>query len=681
MKKEDRIIKLPELLAPAGSPEALEAAIEGGADAVYLGLSAFGARAYAKNFDDSAFREAAALAHAYGVKVYITLNTLIYDRERTDWLRLAHRAAEDGADAVITADIGAAALARRYIPELPLHVSTQATGHNTEAARFFASLGFTRMVIARELPREEIKIICRESPIEIEQFVHGALCVSVSGQCLMSSVIGGRSGNRGECAQPCRLPYGGKYPLSLKDLSLAEHIPEVIRSGVASLKIEGRMKAPEYVYGVTSVYRRLIDGDRAANGDEVRELADLFSRGGSFTDGYYTGKIGHSMLGVRGEGDKERSRDSDSFGGLKRKIDIDMTATLRAGCPAALTVTGADGRSVTVTGAECQAARTAPIDRDTVIRSLSKLGNTPYRLREGRVELDEGIMLPVSALNALRREGIEAFARYPERNIAPLPKEIAFAETDSEKRSEKVAVFRTPDGIPKNARGFFDKIFLPLAAYDGSADGVIMPPVIFPGEWASVDTALERAKSLGTQAVMIENPSQLERVKKYGFELYGGTRLNVTSSDSAAFWLSAGLSAVALSHEVKLPQARDIPGRTLLPVYGRSTVMLTEKCVLKELGGCKSGVCRSYGELCDRRNAKFPVMPLPPCPKDPGEKNHRSEIFNSLPTYMADREEELRRHRIAGRLFIFTVEKKEEAADIIEMYEKGSPAPFPVRRI
>ena len=681
MIKENEKIKHPELLSPAGSPEALEAAIEGGADAVYLGLSAFGARAYAKNFDDSAFREAAALAHAYGVKVYITLNTLIYDKERTDWLRLAHKAAEDGADAVITADIGAAALARKYIPDLPLHVSTQATGHNVEAAEFFASLGFTRMVIARELPQNEINVICRESPIEIEQFVHGALCVSVSGQCLMSSVIGGRSGNRGECAQPCRLPYGGKYPLSLKDLSLAEHIPEVIRSGVASLKIEGRMKAPEYVYGVTSVYRRLIDEDRAASREEVGELADLFSRGGSFTDGYYTGRIGRSMLGVRGDGDKERSRDSDNFGGLKRKIDIDMTATLRADQPASLTVKGKDGREVTVTGAECQAARTAPIDKDTVLRSLSKLGNTPYRLREGEVELEEGIMLPVSALNALRREGIEAFSASGKKEIPPLPAEITFAATQSAKRDERVAVFRSPDGIPESARDFFDMIFLPLAVYDGSVDGVIMPPVIFPGEWTAVEDALERAKALGARAVMIENPSQLERVKKYDLEIYGGTRLNVTSSDSAAFWLSAGVSAVSLSHEVKLPQARDIAGRTLLPVYGRSALMLTEKCVLKELGGCSSGSCRGVGELRDRMNAKFPVMPLPPCPKDPREQNHRSEIFNSLPTYMADREEELRRYRIGGRLFVFTVEKRGEAADIIEMYRNGSPAPFPVRRI
>lgn len=674
-------IKRPELLSPAGSPEALEAAIEGGADAVYLGLSAFGARAYAKNFDDTAFREAASLAHAYGVKVYITLNTLIYDRERTDWLRLAHRAAEDGADAVITADIGAATLARKYIPQLPLHVSTQATGHNVEAARFFESLGFTRMVIARELPRDEIKTICRESPIEIEQFVHGALCVSVSGQCLMSSVIGGRSGNRGECAQPCRLPYGGKYPLSLKDLSLAEHIPEIIRSGVASLKIEGRMKAPEYVYGVTSLYRKLIDGDRSATQDEVRELADLFSRGGKFTDGYYTGKIGHAMLGVRGDDDKERSRGKSDFPGLTRKIDIDMTAVLKLGCPAALTVKGVDGRAVTVTGAECQMARTAPIDKETVLRSVSKLGNTPYRLRNGEVQLDSGVMLPVSALNALRRDGIEAFSTPERKEISPLPTKIEFSDTDSVKRKENVAVFASPGGIPQSAHSFFDMIFLPLLSYDGSVKGVIMPPVIFPGEWDTVEANLVRAKELGAEAVMIENPSQLERIKKYGFEIYGGTRLNVTSSDSAAFWLSSGVSAVSLSHEVKLPQARDIKGRTLVPVYGRSTLMLTEKCVLRELGGCSNGKCSGKGELRDRMGAKFPVVPLPPFPKNPTDHNHRSEIFNSLPTYMGDRGDELRRYGIEGKLFVFTVESKNETADIIEMYKNGSAAPFPVRRI
>jgi len=673
--------KLPELLAPAGSSEALAAAIEGGADAVYLGLSAFGARAYAKNFSHDEFKEAAALAHKFGVKVYVTLNTLVYDREREDWLRTAYSAAQSGADAIITADLGAASLSRKYIPTLALHASTQATGHNSAAARFFASFGFSRMVIARELSQSDIAEICAESPIEIEQFVHGALCVSVSGQCLMSSQIGGRSGNRGECAQPCRLPYGNKYPLSLKDLSLARHIPSVIEGGAASLKIEGRMKAPEYVFGVTSIYRRLLDENRPATDEEVRELEALFSRGG-FTDGYYTGRISHSMLGVRSDKDKEKTAKVAEFKGIERKIPIEMTAKLALGKPAELTVS-ASGVSATVEGGMCEAARTAPLSKETVARSLAKLGQTVYTAEKIKVEIDDGVMLPISALNELRRSAIAAFEaeKSSETEIAPLSESFDF-EKNPRKNGEKtqnIAIFRTKSQIPSTAEGFFDAMFLPLYSYNGETDGVIMPPVIFPHEIEKAENALKNAIKLGAKRVMIENASQYEMVKNSGLELFGGTRLNVTNSDTAALWQARGV-AVTLSPELKLPQARDIGGRTFLPVYGRTTLMLTEKCVLSEISPCKNG-CSGRGELIDRMGAKFPVLPLPPTPKDHTERNHRTEIFNSVPTYMADRQNELEKYKISGRFFAFTTETKEQTAEVIENYKNGDKPKGQVRRI
>jgi Collagenase and related proteases len=310
---------LPELLSPCGSPEAVGAAIKAGADAVYLGGKHFNARANAKNFDDEELTRVIELCHGAGVRVYVTLNTMLYDRELPDVLRYAGFLYNIGADAVIAADMGFIKLLRQRLPELPGHISTQAAAHNLPALQTLAELGVKRVVAARELPKTELEELCKNSPVEIEVFVHGALCVSCSGQCLLSAVMGGRSGNRGECAQPCRMSYetlvangrGGKpgYQISLRDLCLAPYIPELIEAGVASLKIEGRMKSPEYVAGVTRIYRALLDGRRKTTATELNELRRLFSRGG-FTDAYYRGDGDtlQNMLGVRSERDKAETR-------------------------------------------------------------------------------------------------------------------------------------------------------------------------------------------------------------------------------------------------------------------------------------------------------------------------------------------------------------------------------------
>lgn len=298
--------KLPELLAPAGSPRALEAALCGGADAVYIGGTLFSARMSAENFDRPAILRAVEDCHQLGVRLYVTLNTLITDRQMRSALEFASFLYEAGADALITADVGLALEIKKRMPDFPLHASTQMSGHNTEAARFLKKLGFERMVCARELSAENLKVLIASSPIETEVFVHGALCVSHSGQCLFSSIVGGRSGNRGECAQPCRLPYNGRYPLSLKDNCLAGHLRELTDMGAASLKIEGRMKSPEYVYETVSMYRKLLDEGRDASEKELSRMAEVFSREG-FTDGYFTGKLSSAMLGTRTAGDKKNS--------------------------------------------------------------------------------------------------------------------------------------------------------------------------------------------------------------------------------------------------------------------------------------------------------------------------------------------------------------------------------------
>lgn len=295
--------RLPELLAPAGSFDAALSAVKNGADAIYVGGTMLNARMNAKNFDDTELARAVKLCHENGVYLYVTLNTAVYDKELDSALKYVGYLYTSGVDALIVSDLGLASLIHKFYPSFPLHASTQASGHSPACASALRDLGFCRMVCAREMTAEEIRSLCASSPIEIEQFVHGALCVSQSGQCLASAMIGGRSGNRGVCAQPCRMKYNGTYPLSLKDVSLAGHIPEIIDSGVASLKIEGRMKSPAYVGGVVRIYRRLLDEGRAATSAEMRELAELFSRGG-FTDGYYVGKLDGRMNGIRSEDDK-----------------------------------------------------------------------------------------------------------------------------------------------------------------------------------------------------------------------------------------------------------------------------------------------------------------------------------------------------------------------------------------
>jgi len=298
-----------ELLCPVGGKDTLSAAILGGADAVYFGGKDFNARMNAKNFDRESIQEAVRRCHGSGVRAYVTVNTLFLDRKLQEGLDFASFLYEAGCDALIVADLGFARLCRKNLPDLPLHGSTQISGHNAEAAKFLAEKGFERMVCAREIDKENLKILCKNSPIPIEAFVHGAICASASGQCLMSSMIGDRSGNRGECAQPCRLPYNGAYPLSFKDLSLARHAKEVFSSGVASLKIEGRMKSPEYVYSSAKVWRTLLDEGRDATEKELNRLASVFSRSG-FTSGYFEKKLTSDMLGRRTDSDKKKTEET-----------------------------------------------------------------------------------------------------------------------------------------------------------------------------------------------------------------------------------------------------------------------------------------------------------------------------------------------------------------------------------
>lgn len=665
----------PELLAPAGSLMALKAAIEGGADAVYIGGSAFNARINAKNFTVDELKEGISLAHAYGVKVYIAANTLIFEREREDYLRSAEAAYLSGADALIVADVGMALELKKRIP-IELHASTQLSGHNVAAAEELARMGFSRMVCAREMPSGDIREFCRRSPIEAEVFVHGALCVCTSGQCLFSSIVGGRSGNRGECAQPCRLPYSTSkskqaYPLSLRDLSLAEHLNELREAGVASLKIEGRMKSPEYVRDVTRIWRRLLDESRNASPADMRELAKIFSRGG-FTDGYYTRRIDSKMLGIRSPDDKKQTSELAVFEKITKKLPLDLSLTMKSGQPVSLTAK-TDLASATVTGPIPEPALNAPLSAEAVGRSISKLGATPYELRSLNIELDGSLMLPVSALNALRRSAIDALAPKINRSEADFTPVPLTALKNCRPRTRS-AVFYEPSSIPESAKDFFELIFVPLerlSEANGLANGVMLPEVIFDSQLEAVEKLLDLARKSGIEHALVGNIGHLALAKRFGFKLHGDLRLNATNPSSVAYFESLGFDDIILSPELSLAQLRTVGGKTAAVVYGRLPLMITEKCVGKELGSCEA--CKSGSlTLVDRKGVSFPVMRRFP---------HRSVIFNSLPVYMADRPDELARSGIFYQHFIFTVESRREVLAVIRAYTDRTPPSFNVRRI
>ncbi len=668
---------LPELLCPAGSPEALDAAIEGGADAVYLGGAAFNARMNAHNFGGDALRSAVLRAHTFGVKVYLTLNTLVTDRELPDVVAAAREAAEVGVDALIVADLGAAAAIHRTIPTMELHASTQLSGHNAAAAVELQRLGFSRMVIARETSEKDLFETVRNSPLEIELFIHGALCVSHSGQCLFSSLVGGRSGNRGECAQPCRLPYacegcqkhGCAYPLSLKDLSLASHVPAIIASGVTSLKIEGRMKSPEYVRNTTRIWRRLLDERRAATPDEMRELADAFSRGG-FTDGYFRSEIDRRMLGVRSDGDKDVSRSLEPFRGLTRKIGLHFTCVMRKDSPITLTVSNG-AKSVTVTGDIPEAAVNAPLTAETLSRNLSKLGGTPYAVASLEIEMDEGLMLPISRLNALRRDAIDAWTQASiEQKVHEIHAYVP-QKPLSTRHARLTARFRSSAQITPAARAYFDRIYLPLDRVSSDCDGVILPPVIFERDLPRVAAMLKDAYRTGIREAVVGNIGHLELVRQAGMTPVGDFRFNATNSETVAVLESLGVEATLLSPELTLPQARDLGGDTDLIVYGRIPLMTLEKCVIRELADC-SACAHDSVRMRDRRGIVFPVL---------REWEHRNVIYNSLPTSMSDRADALTRAGITARHFLFSTENPSEVDAVIEAYRKGLPLSVPVRRI
>ncbi|MBO7170458.1 MAG: U32 family peptidase [Clostridia bacterium] len=664
-----RTARLPELLAPAGSPEALYAAVEAGADAVYLGLRdpSSNARASAVNFSAEELASLIPYCHGHGVKVYVTLNTLCHAAEMAHLTELAASLDQMGVDALIVADMGLARRLSHTCPSLPLHASTQAFCHSTRTADALYGMGFSRVVLARETDKENMARITQRAKPEIEVFLHGALCVSHSGECLFSSLVGGRSGNRGLCAQPCRLPYNGKPLLSLKDLCLASHVPALIEMGVSSLKIEGRMKSPTYVYEVTRVYRRLLDEGRAATREELQHLANVFSRDG-FTDGYFTGKLSH-MTGVRREEDKAASRQTEKekvFSPLP--IPVAGRAVFKRGEPTRLTLQ-AGSLSVTATGAAPESAQKAALTKEGVGDRLSKMGDTPFALKQLDLFLEDGLFMPVSAQNELRRKATDALQnalRKRESNtVLPL----------SERDTPPVTTLRTAhffDGAAFDGAdtSLFDICFLSFLALeekkgDKMPNGVALPPVCFDSEEAAVLSRLKEWKKKGVTHALVSSLGGLALAKEAGLLPFGDLRLNLTNGESADRWRRMGLVGFVFSPELPSHAARRMGMGGSLTVYGRLPLMLTERCFVKENFGCDA--C-GHARLTDRKGVSFPLL---------REYGHRTLIFNSLPTYLGDRPGETEG---LGHHFIFTTETAREIDGVTAAYLKKEGLSISVRR-
>ncbi len=650
-----------EILSPAGSRESLEAAVHSGADAVYLGGNRFSARKNAQNFSDEALEQAVDFCHARGVLVYVCCNTLLKENELDDAMDFVHYTWEIGVDALIVQDLGLVARIRRELPDMPIHASTQMTVTNADGVNALADLGISRVVLAREVTAEGLASICKKTETDLEYFVHGALCISYSGQCLMSSLLGGRSGNRGSCAQPCRLPYtllqDGRPVtektalLCPKDLCLADTVAELDTLGVCSLKIEGRMKSPDYVSMVTRVYRRAAEGK--ATEDEIRDMLKFFSRGGS-CHGYYDGCQYGNMMDPEGQ-----NKIADSLPDItveKKKMPVTLKFVGKIGQPMQLTMTTQEGETVTVTGAVCEEARIRPTEAERVREQLVKLGETPFYAKEVNISLQDATAVSIKEINALRRKGAETlegllvncFKRQPvavvrQNNIVRVDRQPVLCAEVMTKEQLQAALDM---GI--------ERIYVPEALWEMAQDAkdpvLQLLPLLKEGMAQDVTDC---------ESVCMQNIGQLTIC--LGKNIIAGHRMNVTNSESAELLRHLGVSRCVISPELNIKSIDALRRHTDMELevigYGRLPLMLMENCIIKSHKGC--GCEHGSFSLLDRKNEVFPLYPT----------RCGNVIYNSKPIYMADRMEEIKKLHVDAVRMSFTLENYERCCIIISEYQ------------
>lgn len=668
---------MPEILAPVGGAEQLKAAVFSGADAVYLGTRAFNARRNAQNFDETELTEAVSFAHARGVKVYVTLNTLICDDEISLLISEIKNIAQSGADALILQDLAAVKYAKQICPDIELHASTQMAVHNTEGVKVLSEMGFSRVVLARELSLDEIAEIKKACPeTELEVFVHGALCMSVSGCCYLSSIIGERSGNRGLCAQPCRLNFnvkGREYALSLKDMCHISYLKKLSSLGIESFKIEGRMKRPEYVAASVDACVKALKGEKY----DEETLRNVFSRSG-FTDGYISAKRNLSMFGYRTKDDVVAA--SPVLKKLKNlykaeypHVPVDMHFVLKQN-QTSLTAT-CDKKEYTVIGENPQYNQEHKITEDSAVKNLTKTGGTPFYVRKISCDIDDNLMLSYSEINKMRREVLNKISLDKSSNVSYQINDVPpyiMGERNIRFPNKIYAHFQSEAQITSEES--FSKIILPIAEimkkpflitkYPDKLVGYV-PMLVFGEYEEKIRQDLVRTKELGLTEVLCDNIGFLHYCLNLGYTVHGGYALNITNSVALSEYAKLGICDSVVSFELSLNKISRLKSDIPIGIisYGHLPLMRFRSCPLRNEKGCSS--CRGFGTITDRMGKVFDVN----CNECP---HMYSTMYNHLPLYIADKNIDC----IDFTMMYFTKESKSQIEKITDLYIKKSPCDF-----
>ena len=666
----------PEILAPAGGLEQLISAVRSSADAVYLGLDRFSARSSAENFTPENLKKAVSYAHARNVKIYVALNTLITDSEYEDAKNVVKSIAEAGVDGVIVQDFAIAEIIKKHCPELRLHASTQTAVHNVMGLEALKKLGFVRAVAPRELTKDEIKTMCEVPDIETEVFVHGALCMSVSGMCYLSSMLGGRSGNRGRCAQPCRLDFkchNRTHALSLKDSSLIKYIPELSEIGVSSLKIEGRMKRPEYVAAAVNSCKKSRDGLSY----DSESLRSVFSRSG-FTDGYYTGSRNLDMFGYRLKDDVTAAKDVLNSLALLYKdeiqsagISVDFHADKNSSF-----VTVSDGvNSVKINGDTPEEAKSKPLDYDFAKKCFSKTGGTIFYINSFNADIADGISISASSLNSMRRRALDSL--YEKRAVLHPEK---FYDSPKNEEHEPAGIISSGDNKIRmrftSAEQIFnlklhDDIILPLNEILKNTDiikkysGTVFaetPALIYPSDEDKIKEKLKRVKSLGINDVYCDNIGIIDYCINEGFRVHASNYTNILNSAATKVYADMGVSDIVVSAELSMDNIKKLSSRVPKGafVYGFMPLMRFRACPAQTENGCAE--CTGLTKIEDRYKTPFYIM----C-----SYKKYSSLLNSIPTYIGDKD----LSALDFSLLYFTFEKKETCGKIYKIFKNKEKLP------
>lgn len=662
-----------EILAPVGSEESLYPACIMGADAVYLGGQEFSARKNAKNFSRDSLKNAVYYCHVRNIKVYLTVNTMLRDSELPKVMEFISYAASLPVDAFIVQDLGLALLIKSNFPSIKLHASTQMSIHTPAGAKYLYDFGFSRVVLSRELSKKEIIEIAASSPIELEVFVHGALCMGLSGQCYFSAMLGGRSGNRGRCAQPCRLPMlcnKSEYALSLKDLSIIPYLKELEEIGVKSAKIEGRMKRPEYVAAAVSACRKSL-GDNSKIGYE--DLRAVFSRSG-FTDGYYNGKLGKDMFGVRSKEDVLlTSKDVLSsirqlYKNEKQFIPLDFELNIVKNMPISLKVNDDEGNIVCIKGDIPEQAKELGISEARCRTQIAKTGGTPFFCRNIKCQIEEGLSFPISEINKLRRKAIDCISKNRAKRSVIEVSEIKIPKLEEHKTLPipKVRVRMPSWNIPKTLKKC-DLIYIPIHTPINKQKELIdsgykialeIPRCIF-GKEKEILNMLQSAQIAGVTDVWAGNIGAIELAEEIGMNIHGGFGLNIANSQSICWAEQKGLKDIEISFELSLKQIGELQGNIPRGIiaYGRLPLMITRNIP----GTNRVNETIKYGNhisLKDRKNIKFPVM----------HNFDYMEVLNSIPLYIGDKFSDVQ--NIDFTVLWYSVENSVEIEENFNVFNK-----------